>query len=295
MNSNAKICPTVGQSVMNLKELRKRVEGQLSEAFSDFFSQFEETRLEQALEYGLQAGGKRIRPTIVAGVAESYGAEAGQWIGFASALEAVHCGSLIHDDLPMLDDDDVRRGRPSCHIKFGEAVALLAGDAILPLANILILKYSQGVSDPVKLNLLTLISDSTYEVCRGQVRDVELMKELQAGDKETLISLHQEKTGALFKAAFAGGGLVARVSSDEQSRLGKIGERFGLFFQLADDLDDFSEEGEQGGEDMVNLVKLLGEESARKRLDLLRSEINTEAESTEVKALVKSLFDLVPT
>ena len=277
-----------------LKELRDRVEQGIGSAFLDFTGKFEESNLERALQYSLAAGGKRIRPVIVAGTAEAFGAHQSQWTGYAAALEAIHCGSLIHDDLPMLDNDDTRRGRPSCHIKFGEAVALLAGDAILPLANILILQYSQDVSDSTKLDLLKLISDSTYEVCRGQVRDVELMKEAKQSDSETLIRLHQEKTAALFKAAFMGGGLIADASSEQRDRLARCGGSFGLFFQLADDLDDYQEGADQEGEEMVNLVSLLGRDEARLRLKALKSEIEELSAAMPIKPLVEALFALIP-
>ena len=143
--------------------------------------------LEEAMRYSLESGGKRIRPVLCVAVAEAAGASVDDALPAAAAIELVHTFSLVHDDLPALDDDDERRGRPSAHVAFGEGVALLAGDALLAEALRLALTYESA-------DIALELADATLGMIGGQYRDI-------TGDDADLEELHRLKTGRLFVAA----------------------------------------------------------------------------------------------
>lgn len=180
--------------------------------------------LEPALRYSLEAGGKRIRPVLCLAVTEAAGGDAERALPAASALELVHTFSLVHDDLPSLDDDDERRGRPSAHVAFGEGVALLAGDALLAEALRLALAYD----DPAIARELV---EATLRMIGGQFRDV-------TSDTADLAALHRLKTGALFAAAVGLGLRIALVPDAEQAPWCAFADELGLLFQVVDDVLD---------------------------------------------------------
>ena len=180
--------------------------------------------LGEAVAYALAGGGKRIRPVICLATAEAAGGSAEGALTAATALELVHTFSLVHDDLPAMDDDDERRGRPSTHIRFGEAVGLLAGDALLAEALRLALTYP----DPAVARELT---DATLGMIGGQFLDV-------SGLDDDLALLHRLKTGRLFAAAVGMGLTVARVAEGEQAPWRAFGDELGLLFQAVDDVLD---------------------------------------------------------
>jgi geranylgeranyl diphosphate synthase type II len=180
--------------------------------------------LEAALRYALEPGGKRVRPVLCLAVAEAAGGSVGAALPAAAALELVHTFSLVHDDLPSMDDDDVRRGRPSAHVAFGEGVALLAGDALLAEALRLALTYE---SNEVACDLV----DATLGMIGGQYRDV-------TGDDTDLDGLHRLKTGRLFVAAVRLGLDVAGIPESERAVWLALGDDLGILFQVVDDLLD---------------------------------------------------------
>src|SRR5262245_46430772 len=198
--------------------------------------------LEEALRYSLESGGKRVRPVLCLAVAEANGADVADALPAAVALELVHTFSLVHDDLPALDDDDERRGRPSAHVAFGEGVALLAGDALLSEALRLVLTYE---SPEVARDL----ANATPGMIAGQFRDI-------TGDDDDLAELHRLKTGRLFVAAVRMGLDVARVPSGDREPWIAFGDDIGLLFQVVDDLLDGDGYAER-----------LGEEAARRLAD----------------------------
>ena len=201
-------------------ELRALVEGYLGElAYTP-----ELGGLEEAVRYPLEAGGKLFRPVIALAVGESAGAAAEHVLPAAAAVELVHTFSLVHDDLPALDDDDERRGRPSAHVAFGEATALLAGDALLAEAFRLALSYPTPMVGRE-------LAQSTLAMIGGQYRDV-------TGDIADLAALHRLKTGALFAASVGVALWVAEVPEAEQPAWRAFGDELGLLFQIVDDLLD---------------------------------------------------------
>ena len=180
--------------------------------------------LEAAVRYPLESGGKRIRPVLCLAVGEAAGAEAEHCLPAAAAVELVHTFSLVHDDLPALDDDDERRGRPSAHVAYGEAVALLAGDALLAEAFRLALSYPTPAVGRE-------LAAATAGMIGGQYLDV-------TGSAGDLAELHRLKTGALFSASVGVALWAAEVPDAEQRPWRAFGAELGLLFQIVDDLLD---------------------------------------------------------
>ena len=180
--------------------------------------------LDEALHYPLEAGGKRIRPVLCVAVAEAAGGSIDDALPAAAALELVHTFSLVHDDLPALDDDDERRGRPSAHVAFGEGVALLAGDALLAESFRLALSYDTN-------EVARELADAVLGMIAGQYRDV-------TGDDSDLETVHRLKTGRLFVAAVRIGLEIAGTANDERAPWLAFGDEVGLLFQVVDDLLD---------------------------------------------------------
>ena len=180
--------------------------------------------LDQALRYPLEAGGKRIRPVLCVAVAEAAGGSVDEALPGAAALELVHTFSLVHDDLPALDDDDERRGRPSAHVAFGEGVALLAGDALLAESFRLALSYDTN-------EVARELADAALGMIAGQHRDI-------TGDDSDLETVHRLKTGRLFVAAVRIGLEIAGIESAGREPWLAFGDEVGLLFQVVDDLLD---------------------------------------------------------
>jgi geranylgeranyl diphosphate synthase, type II len=180
--------------------------------------------LVQPMRYALDGGGKRLRPVLCLATAEAAGADPNDALAAGSAIELVHSFSLVHDDLPALDDDDERRGRPSVHIAFGEANAILAGDALLAEALRLALSYR----DPAVAREL---AGAVIGMIGGQGRDI-------AGDNGDLASLHRLKTGRLFTACVGCALWVAGVPEDRQAPWRAFAEELGPLFQIVDDILD---------------------------------------------------------
>jgi geranylgeranyl diphosphate synthase type II len=181
-------------------------------------------RLEESLRYALDSGGKRIRPVLCLAVADAAGGRVEEALPGAAAIELVHTFSLVHDDLPALDDDEERRGRPSAHVAFGEGVALLAGDALLAEAFRLALTYASP-------SIAAELADATLGMIGGQYLDI-------SGAADDLEELHRLKTGRLFLAAVRIGLEVASVPGSDREPWLRFGDDVGLLFQAVDDLID---------------------------------------------------------
>jgi geranylgeranyl pyrophosphate synthase len=200
-------------------------------------------RLVESMRYSLLAPGKRLRPLLALAAAETQaprtdGASDPNIALACCAVELVHCYSLIHDDLPAMDDDDFRRGRPGNHKAFDEATAILAGDALLTLAFEWVAQAgaATGRPGPFLAGALALARGAGLRgMVRGQARD---LGEPPPGDVAALEKLHSEKTAALFRAAVELGGAVAGATGAELAALSAFGQAFGVAFQHADDLDD---------------------------------------------------------
>jgi len=220
--------------------------------------------LEEALRYPLEAGGKRIRPVLCLAVGEALGVAAERCLRAAAALELVHTFSLVHDDLPALDDDNERRGRPSAHVAFGEAVALLAGDALLAEAFRLALSYpSTAVGRELAAATLGMIG--------GQYRDV-------TGDTADLAALHRLKTGSLLSASVGLALQVAELPEPEQAPWRAFGDELGLLFQIVDDVLDGDGYAAAHGVDGARALADEAAVRARARLDAIRADTSVLAD-----------------
>ena len=241
-------------------ELRALVEGYLEElAFTP-----ELGGLESALRYPLESGGKRIRPVLTLAVGEAAGAEPERCLPGAAAIELVHNFSLVHDDLPALDDDEERRGRPSAHVAFGEGVALLAGDALFAEACRLALSY------PTPAVARELVQ-ATLGMIGGQYRDV-------TGDTGDLAALHRLKTGALLSGAVGVGLWAAEVPEVEQAPWRAFGDELGLLFQIVDDLLDGDGYALEHGAERARELADEAAERARGRLEAIEADTAVLAE-----------------
>jgi len=218
---------------------------------------------EDAMVYSATAGGKRIRPLLVLTVGEDIGVEEEHLIDVAIAVELFHTASLIHDDLPPIDDADFRRGKPSCHRVYGEGIALLAGDGLFFLAFSQIAK----VKEP---KLLEEFSETAYKLLLGEAMDVEFEGREEEVSSEMIEKMYSLKTGALFAFCFSAPFLLKGL---DHTYVKKLGERFGVAFQIYDDLKDvlgsFEKVGKDVGKDVkkVTLVKKLGVQKARQLAD----------------------------
>ena len=194
------------------------------------------SRLVESMRYSLRTPGKRIRPLLFLATAEALGADAAKLARFAAALEMIHAYSLIHDDLPAMDDDDLRRGMPTNHVLFGDGMAILAGDGLLTEAFLLM---CAPVAEPaLQLRVLEEIARAAGREGMVGGQAAVLMAEGLAGDADLLRAIHARKTGALLRCSVRAAALLAGASDSEVSALTDFGERFGLSFQIADDIKD---------------------------------------------------------
>lgn len=196
-------------------------------------------RLREAMRYAVLSGGKRMRPVMVLSVAQAFGATAQTAIPAACALEMIHAYSLVHDDLPAMDDDAERRGRPTVHVAFGEDAAILVGDALLTQAFALLAQGSQGVARERVADSVALLARHAGidGMVGGQALDIAHGQDI--GELERLEQVHALKTGALYAASAALGAMAAGASPEQCQALERWGLNFGIAFQHADDaLDD---------------------------------------------------------
>lgn len=196
------------------------------------------TSIHQAMRYSVFAGGKRLRPILCAEAGRLLGARSPALLRIASALELIHTYSLIHDDLPALDNDDLRRGKPTCHRAFGESTAILTGDALLTLAYE-VLSESGLASSECQLRIIYELSHATGTrrgMVAGQVLDLETTN--QSVDAGTLEFIHSAKTGAFLCSAVRCGAIFAGANETDLERLTTYGQKIGLAFQIVDDLLD---------------------------------------------------------
>ena len=207
----------------------------------------EPQRLHAAIRWSVFAGGKRFRPALLLAAGRTFGAHTDQLIRTACAIEMIHTYSLIHDDLPSMDDDDLRRGRATCHVKFGEATAILAGDALQTLAFQTIAEDGNlDASLPVKLIVeIARAAGTPAGMVAGQALDLEA--ELREVTSEQLQGIHQHKTGALIRAAARCGAMIAGANEEELQAISEYGINLGLLFQITDDLLDVTATAEELG------------------------------------------------
>ncbi len=225
---------------MDLKLYLKEKKALVDEALGRFLPESDEYSADvvKAMRYSLFAGGKRLRPILCIAGAEAVGGDAQSVLPVACALEMIHTYSLIHDDLPVIDNDDLRRGKPTNHRVFGEAMALLAGDGLLTKAFHLMAHKDpkNRVKPSVSLKVIGLIATAAgYEgMVGGQVVDIQ--SEGKEGDSSIVEFIHTRKTGALIAASVSSGAILGGAEKDQLKALTSYGKDIGLAFQVADDI-----------------------------------------------------------
>lgn len=232
--------------------------------------------LVEAMRYSMLGSGKRVRPTLCMECARVFGADPALVLPSAAAIELIHTYSLIHDDLPAMDDDDYRRGRPTTHRKYGEAMAILAGDAFFGEALTLITVHQEGTCEQV-LEVVRELARSTgvNGMVGGQVMDIDYTGVGGKADPETLHMIHAFKTGALIKSAARIGAILAGASQQEQEAICDYARELGLCFQIVDDLLNATSTtealGKSAGSDAeqgkATFVEIYGLEGARQEAD----------------------------
>jgi len=239
---------------MDLKAYLKEKITQVDAALEQYLPQEEERpqNLHKAMRYSIFAGGKRVRPILLLAACEAVGGAIDRAMPAACAMEMIHTYSLIHDDLPAMDDDDFRRGRPTNHKVFGEAIAILAGDGLLTEAFKLMASpaLSAGADPAARIAVISEIATcaGSYGMVGGQVVDMESEGQLEM-DLPTVQYIHTHKTGALIKASVVAGALLGGADEQQLAAIRRYGEAAGLAFQIADDILDIEGTTEEIGKD----------------------------------------------
>lgn len=218
----------------------------------------EPSQLHSAIRYSVLSGGKRIRPVLAFATAEAFGLEREKALAAACAVELIHAYSLIHDDLPAMDDDDLRRGMPTCHIKYGEATAILAGDALQAMAFEMLCSYGEhSATSRVEMIKTLSVASGTQGMVGGQAIDLDSVG--QTLSLTSLERMHNFKTGALIEASIILGALSAATNTDTSLQpLRKYARSIGLAFQVQDDILDITS-------DTATLGKTQGADEARNK------------------------------
>ena len=254
---------------------------EINQRLKTILNDYPKSKVKEAMLYSLQAGGKRIRPFIVLQVIRAYNQNYHDYIDIACALEMIHTYSLIHDDLPGMDNDDLRRGKLTCHKQFGEATAILAGDGLLNEAVNIIIKTS--LASDLKIALISCLYQASgiSGMIYGQELDIENENKKLSIDK--LNTIHHYKTGKLLSCAFQLGGLIA--SPQDVKVLKEIGYKVGLAFQIQDDILDVIS-------DSKTLGKPVGSDASNHK-ETYTTLIGVEASQKEVDKLFKEAIELV--
>jgi len=226
--------------MFDLKSYLKDLRGPVDEMLQHYLSaQSPATRVSQAMAYSVMAGGKRLRPVLSIAAAETVGGNREVVLPLACALEFIHTYSLIHDDLPPMDDDDKRRGKPTCHVQFDEATAILAGDALLTLAFEILASAGTQCTPDIQCRWLLAIAQIAAAagfkgMIEGQMRDMAF--EGTVISKRELESLHRLKTGKMIEISVGTGALVSGAPKRQQHALHTYAQNIGLAFQVTDDI-----------------------------------------------------------
>jgi geranylgeranyl diphosphate synthase type II len=262
---------------MNFNQQLADYVGQVEAGIDRFLPPADErpTRLHTAMRYAMQGGGKRLRPVMALATAELFGAPADDALPAAMALECIHTYSLVHDDLPCMDDDDLRRGRATTHKAFDEATALLAGDALLTHAFVLLtVNYANRPAMAHALCRELAAAAGSRRLIGGQMEDLlaEKRTDVTAGDLDLI---HLNKTAAMIEASLVMGGIVGGAETSTLDALRRIGRHLGLTFQIVDDILDATADtatlgktaGKDAEADKTTYVKLHGIDTARRLAD----------------------------
>ena len=247
-----------------------------------FIAKQNNSKLIPAMNYGLFPGGKKIRSKILIDIGSLLSIDYKTLISIGAAVECIHAYSLIHDDLPCMDNDKIRRGKPSTHIKFGESTAVLAGNSLLTMAFEILSSPTLKVSDIIKVNLIKKLSECSGHLGIAGGQFLDLSYEKKKTSKNKIIEMEIKKTGKLFSFCCMAPAIIKKRNSKEIKSFENIGSDIGLLFQIADDLIDFKGDskkaGKKTGKDQkkgkATLISLLGHMNAIKYCDKIILKIN---------------------
>lgn len=281
---SAATIPSISPSIVNLKQYLVSRQKLIDQALDRFLPK-ENTRpvtIHKAMRYSLFAGGKRLRPILCLAAAEVCRGKVDNALPLACAMECIHTYSLVHDDLPSMDNDDFRRGRPTCHKVFGDGIAVLAGDALLTVA-FEIVSHAKPPHryDPFTLLREVAIAAGSRKLIAGQVADLEAEgKKVSVAD---LRYIHQNKTAAILTASVCLGAMSANATAKELAAITKFGRALGLAFQVIDDILDVTQTSEKLG-------KSAGKDVAARKATY-PSVIGLDASRVEAKRLTRQAHD----
>ncbi len=243
-------------------------------------AEIEPTLIHESIRYTIFAGGKRVRPILCLAACEALGENADKALATACAIEIYHTSTLVHDDLPCMDDDDLRRGQPTCHIKYGYANAVLTGDAQISLA------FELAAQSPFPAKTVTALAKAagSQGVIAGQV--IDLASEGKPADAETLDFIHLHKTADLIRVSLELGGICANANQSDIDALTEFGNCIGIAFQIIDDILDVTADQEKLGKpigsdeisDKLTYVKVHGMDAARAKAKLLTEQADAALE-----------------
>ena len=247
-----------------------------------FLNKQNSSKLIPAMKYGLFPGGKKIRSKILIDIGSLLLIDYKTLITIGSAVECIHAYTLIHDDLPCMDDDKIRRGKPSTHIKFGESTAILAGNSLQTMACEILASHNLKISEKIKINLIKKLSECSGHLGVAGGQYLDLSYEKKKIPKKKIIEMEIKKTGKLFSFCCAAPAIIKNKNNKEVNFFEKIGADIGLLFQIADDLIDFRGDskiaGKETGKDQrkgkATLISLLGYKNAVKYCDKIIFDIN---------------------
>ena len=247
-----------------------------------FIAKQNNSKLIPAMKYGLFPGGKKIRSKILIDIGSLLSIDYKTLIAIGAAVECIHAYSLIHDDLPCMDNDKIRRGKPSTHIKFGESTAVLAGNSLLTMAFEILSSPTLKVSDIIKVNLIKKLSECSGHLGIAGGQFLDLSYEKKKTSKNNIIEMEIKKTGKLFSFCCMAPAIIKKKNAKEIKSFENIGSDIGLLFQIADDLIDFKGDskkaGKKTGKDQkkgkATLISLLGYMNAIKYCDKIILKIN---------------------
>ena len=238
-------------------------------------------RVTEAMRYSALAQGKRLRPFFVSESAAILGADHHQALRVGAALECIHCYSLVHDDLPAMDDDDLRRGKPTCHIAYDEATAILAGDGLLTVAFEIIADPATHANGSVRADLALELARAAGHngMVGGQMLDLAA-EQKHSHDLDEIIAIQSLKTGALFRFSLEGGAILAQAGPEDRTTMRTFADKVGLAFQIADDILDVESSPEQLGKatqkdadaGKATFIDLFGLDGARQKASALADE-----------------------
>ena len=269
-------------SIKKMKLKLKKIAKDTNQFLKNFINKQNNSKLILPMKYGLFPGGKKIRSKVLIDIGSLLSIDYKSLITIGAAIECIHAYSLIHDDLPCMDNDKIRRGKPSTHVKFGESTAVLAGNSLLTMAFEILSDSSLKVSEKIKIRLIKRLSESSGHlgIAGGQYLDLSYEKKKKSKNK--IIEMEIKKTGKLFSFCCVAPAIIKNKDKKEIKFFENIGSNIGLLFQIADDLIDFKGDskkvGKKTGKDQkkgkATLINLLGYAKAVKYCDKIIFDVN---------------------